>query len=94
MSFGSVKDNEANKFRGTPNLPKIAVTVEDGILSGINYDELIATYPTSTTEVYLYNLLGVLQASPSYLSRYGKEYFIISKKDLECLINGILLPEF
>lgn len=54
MTFGTLKDNESNKFRGTVALPKVAVTIEDGLLSGVTYTKIEITYPTALTEVYNY----------------------------------------
>lgn len=52
--FGTVKDNEANKFRGTSLLPKIAVTIEDGLLAGVSYTKILVEYPDTTSELYKY----------------------------------------
>lgn len=61
--FGTVKDNEANKFRGDATSPKVAVTLENGLLSGLSYDDIQVTYPTSSTENYNYYLLTNLIAT-------------------------------
>lgn len=34
----------------------------DGLLAGVNYDEIQASYPTNTQEIYTYKLQGVSQA--------------------------------
>lgn len=52
--FGSVKDNEANKFRESGTLSKVAVTVEDGLLAGVTYNKIQVEYPTASTELYKY----------------------------------------
>lgn len=52
-----VRDNEAKKFRDTVDGPAVAVTSEgdlSGLLSGVSYDDIQATFPTSTTELYTY----------------------------------------
>jgi len=71
--FGSVKDNEANKFRGTAELPKVAVTLEDGLMAGLTYDDIQATYPTTLTENYSYyyltNLVATVEVTYSDLAK-------------------------
>lgn len=52
--FGSVKDNEANKFRQSGLLSKVAVTLEDGLLAGVTYTKILVEYPTPITELYKY----------------------------------------
>ena len=56
----AVRDNEASKFRDAGNgKSKVAVVTEgdvNGLLSGASYDEIQATYPTTTTELYTYYL--------------------------------------
>ena len=52
--FGSVKDNEANKFRQSGLLSKVAVTLEDGLLAGVTYNKIIVEYPSTSTELYKY----------------------------------------
>lgn len=56
----SIEDREFNKFRDNN---RVAVTIEDGLLSGVVYDEIQAQYPSSTTEHYLYLNNSVLQAT-------------------------------
>ena len=63
----SVKDNEQSKFRDAGALgTKVAVTTEgdvNGLLAGIQYDDIQATYPTATTELYTYYLGAVSVAA-------------------------------
>lgn len=61
-----IRDRELKKFRpGTGSDSTVAVTIEgdSGLLQGLVYDEIIATYPTSTTENYNYKLSGVSVAN-------------------------------
>lgn len=60
--FGSVKDNESNKFRPSGQYSKVAVTIEDGLLSGVSYNKIIVEYPTGTTELYKYYNGALLEA--------------------------------
>lgn len=57
----SISDREHRKFRDANGSSKVAVTMEGdtGILEGISYDEIQATYPTNSTELYTYKLSGV-----------------------------------
>lgn len=54
----SVKDNEQAKFRDAGSAgTKVAVTTEgdvNGLLAGVQYDDIQATFPTATTEIYTY----------------------------------------
>lgn len=62
----SFRDRDQAKFRDAiGDKSKVAVTIEGdtGLLENIQYDDIQATYPTSTTEVYSYYLGSVLQAS-------------------------------
>jgi hypothetical protein len=85
--FGSVKDNESNRFRPSGLLSKVAVTIEQdpanpipvvvpkqagNILFGIIFDSVQITYPTTISEEYHYSLAGVLQAT--VFSSYTDRY--------------------
>jgi len=62
----SVQDRELNKFRDAgEKYSKVAVTMEGdtGLLEGISYDEIQATYPSSSTELYTYKLSSTTVAS-------------------------------
>lgn len=53
----SFRDRDQAKFRdATNNKSKIAVTIEGdtGLLEGVSYDEIQASYPDSVTEVYTF----------------------------------------
>lgn len=61
----NVKDREFDKFRSSDNnLSKVAVTMEGdtGLIQGISYDDIQATFPSSAITVYSYYLSGSLQA--------------------------------
>ena len=57
----NINSREFDKFRDGN---KVAVTVEGdiGLLEGIKYDSIEATYPSLTTELYTYKLATVAQA--------------------------------
>lgn len=57
-----MRDNEANKFRDASTGSKVAVTIEDGLLSGVTYTKIAITYPTTSTEIYSYYNGAVLNA--------------------------------
>lgn len=59
----SVEDREFNKFRDGQGGEVVAVTIDQGVLSGVSYDDIQVTYPNSTTENYLYYLSASLQAT-------------------------------
>lgn len=62
----STKDRESDKFRAAQNnKSKVATTLEGdvGLLEGISYDDVQASYPNATTENYAYYLSAVLQAT-------------------------------
>lgn len=66
-----VRDNEAKKFRDGSLGPQVAVTTEgdvNGLLSGVQYDDIQATFPTSTTELYTYlkQTITVAQVEVTY----------------------------
>ena len=57
MTLGSRTDNEAKRFRDAGlRGSKVAVVQEGdtGLLEGVQYDEIQASYPSSTTEVYTF----------------------------------------
>lgn len=69
--MSNVKDQELNKFRTKNNKTLIAVTTEgdvSGILAGISYDDIQASYPSNTTEIYTYlkDSVIVAQVEVSY----------------------------
>jgi hypothetical protein len=61
----SLRDREQDKFRASGEESKVAVTLEGdtGLLEGIQYDDIQATYPTTSSERYAYYLSGVLQVT-------------------------------
>lgn len=59
----SAEDREYNKFRDGQGGEVVAVTIDQGVLSGVSYDDIQVTYPNSTTENYLYYLSASLQAT-------------------------------
>lgn len=62
----NIKDREFEKFRETTGKnTKVAVAIEGdtGLVQGVEYDDIQASYPDSTTEIYSYYLSSVLQAS-------------------------------
>lgn len=66
MSFSNVtQDRERDKFRNKNGQTVVATTLEGdtGILQGVQYDDVQAAYPDSTTETYSYYLNTVLQAT-------------------------------
>lgn len=66
MLITSRVDREYAKYRDAGNgQTKVAVTNEGdtGLLEGIQYDDIQATYPNSTTENYAYYLDAVLVAT-------------------------------
>lgn len=66
----SLRDRENDRFRDANGLSKVAVTIEGdtGLLEGVSYDEIQATYPTPSTELYTYKLASatVAQIQVSY----------------------------
>lgn len=55
MMSPNIDDRELSKFREASNdKSKVAVTVEDGLLSGVTYTKIVIEYPTQNTEVYKY----------------------------------------
>jgi hypothetical protein len=64
MMSPQIDDRELAKFRqSSGDLSKVAVTLEDGILAGIRYDDLQVEYPSTTVENYKYYLSTVLVAT-------------------------------
>jgi hypothetical protein len=58
--------NSKDIYRPSTNgLSKVAVMQDGdtGLLDGINYDDIQATYPNATTENYEYYLDSILQAT-------------------------------
>jgi len=56
-----IRDNESKKLRdGGVNGTRVAVSLEEstgdinGLLSGVKYNDIQATYPTGSTELYTY----------------------------------------
>lgn len=76
----TIKDREFNKFRSKSGGTAVEV-VAGGMLSDISYDELQATYPTSTTEAFEYKLSGVTQATITIT------YVATNKKDILSVIR-------
>lgn len=61
-----IRDREFTKFRDASGKnSKVAVTQEGdtGLIEGVQYDDILAAYPNSTTETYSYYLNTVLQAT-------------------------------
>lgn len=63
-----VKEMENNSYReasSDPKKTKVAVTLEGdtGLLQGVSYDDIQATFPSSTVTNYNYYLSAVLQAT-------------------------------
>lgn len=67
----SLQDREQAKFVESPdgsnetavrtkvtNGEPIPVTITDGLLGGVTFDSIFATYPDSITEVYTYKLVA------------------------------------
>ena len=53
----------ANQVTGNNSLASIDLKTPGSLLSNIKYDDIQATYPTPTTELYKYYLATVLQAT-------------------------------
>jgi hypothetical protein len=61
----NVKDREFDKFRSAENgLSKVAVTMEGdiGLLDGVSYDDVQASFVSTTITVYSYYKNTILQA--------------------------------
>lgn len=56
----NINSREFAKFREGD---RVAVTLENGILAGLQYDDIQATYPNATTENYSYYLAGQIVAT-------------------------------
>lgn len=62
---GSVKDREYNKFRDSDTGTSVAITGSrsDGVVSvdtaGVQWDQIITTFPSAITELFTYKYLGV-----------------------------------
>lgn len=72
-----IKDLEKNKFRpGGDGKSKIAITNEDGILSGITFDKVSASRPSPEIIVYSYYFKNelVAQVEVSYTDATKKEF--------------------
>jgi hypothetical protein len=62
----AIRDREFTKFRdagGTETKVAVAIEGDTGLIQGIEYDDIQATFPNNTTEQYSYYLLTVLQAT-------------------------------
>ena len=62
----SKTDREYTKFRDAgQGLTKIATVIEGdtGLIEGVQYDDIQASYPTASTENYSYYLDTILQAT-------------------------------
>jgi hypothetical protein len=77
----NINDREKNKFRDAGGtLSKVAVTLEEGILAGIQYDEVQATYPTSVKEQYAYYLSSSLVATIEVEYTTSSKLYLLSVK--------------
>ena len=79
----SIKDREFDKFRDANGQSKVAVTLEGdtGLIEGISYDKITASYPTNSTELYSYFLNSVLQAQVLVTySNSSKTIFVSSER--------------
>lgn len=80
----SFRDRDQAKFRDAANnKSKIAVAVEGdtGLLEGVSYDEVQATYPSPTAEIYSFLLAStqVAQIEVTY-SNSSKQALISVKR--------------
>lgn len=82
--MSNVKDQELNKFRNINNKTLIAVTTEgdtSGILAGISYNDIQASYPNNQTETYTYlkDAVVVAQVEVTYTSSSKNELLRVRK---------------
>lgn len=75
-SGGGGDATAANQVTGNAYLSSMNAKLQGGLLAGILFDKIVATYPTSLTELYVYSLLGVTQA------QIRLTYTTTSKNDL------------
>lgn len=64
----AIKDRDFSSFVESPSRPgnsarEVTISGDTGLLEGIVYDDIQATYPNATTENYAYYLNAVLQAT-------------------------------
>lgn len=60
---GSGSATAGNQVTGNNSLASIDSKTPGSLLANVKYDDIQATYPTTTIELYKYYLLGVLQAT-------------------------------
>ncbi len=59
MGQRTTKDHENNKFFLDPNGDSVVRTGnQEGMLAGVKYDTIEATYPDTITEIFTYKLNG------------------------------------
>lgn len=59
---GSSHDREYKKFRDSENGPAVAITVDKSLnveTAGVQWDEIVTTFPASNVDVFTYKLAGV-----------------------------------
>ena len=60
----TIQDRKFDSYRSADNdKSKVAVTLEDGLLAGLTYNDIQATYPDSVTENYTYLFDGDIVAT-------------------------------
>ena len=91
-SLGSLQDNERQSYKlvsdgGSPEVAqRVAIigsitTGSGGLLDGVVFDSIVASYPDSVTEVYEYKLGGVsgtLNATVTVIYTNSTKEFITS----------------
>ena len=88
MSFNKlrIKDREYRKFLEAPDgEPAVRIGGSGTIISGVEYDSLSASYPTSTTEIYTYYQGGL---SGTLVATVTVTYTTASKNEIVSVVRS------
>jgi len=79
MDAAERNDYENFKFGGTgPDNAYVKTFDQGGFLSGVEYDNIAATYPDTVTEVYTYKLVAVTVATITVIYTDASKKYLVS----------------